>query len=517
MKKLLQRVLGGALAACVMLTSSTAFAARQGASAAEPVMITARATERVNLALNKTATANEVETGTQFRAQLAVDGSMNTRWASNPKKNVPGAKWLQVDFGEETTFDTVEIFWEQLNIIQYRLEVSNDPSAPENWTTVYESNSKITTKDESILLPKDAKGRYLRVYVTDCDGAESNWDSVSIYELAVYYEGNGEEPVGPVGNYLIYPTPQKVTDAEQTVLLSNTVNVIKEDGIDTVTKNRIDEVFAKHGLAVEYSAAPVQGKTNLYIGINGSGGLADTYEGIPRDVFAAGANKFDMHVVQIKENGDLVILGKDTDAAYYGLATLEQVLDQAEGSTLKVSTFEDYANQKYRGAVEGYYGYPWTVDGTLSWMDYAKRYKMNVFLYGPKSDPYHLGKWRQDYPTELTDDETAHGVLTQDDIRTITTKAAACNVDFVWVAHPAMQNGINFSSNATIDQGVEDLMVKFAHMYDLGVREFGVFLDDITGSASGTRHAYLIDQVQKKLYETYNIEGASAEDQIKDV
>ena len=61
-----------------------------------------------------------------------------------------------------------------------------------------------------------------------------------------------------------------------------------------------------------------------------------------------------MHVVQVNENGDIVILGKDTDAAFYGLATLEQVLDQAENNTLKVSTFEDYSNQKYRGAVEGY-------------------------------------------------------------------------------------------------------------------------------------------------------------------
>ena len=515
-KKLLRRVLGVALAACVMLTSSTAFAARQGVSDPEPISISARASKKVNLALNKTATANEVESGTQLKAQLAVDGDKGTRWASNPMKNVSGDKWLQIDLGEETTFDTVDISWEQLNILHYRIEVSNDISSSDNWTTVYENNSRITTKDESILLPKDAKGRYLRIYVTDCDGAESGWDSVSIFELAVYYIGSGEEPVEPTGNYLIYPTPQKVTDSDQTVSLSDTVNVIKEDGIDTVTKNRIDEVLTEHGLTVEYSAAPVQGKTNLYIGVNGSGGAADSYEGIPKEVFAEGANKYDMHVVQIKENGDLVILGKDTDAAYYGLATLEQVLDQAENNKLKVSTFEDYASQKYRGAVEGYYGYPWTVDGTLSWMDYAKRYKMNVFLYGPKSDPYHLGKWKQDYPIELTEEEKAHGVLTQDDIRTITSKAAECNVDFVWVAHPAMQNGINFSSNATIDQGVQDLMVKFDHMYDLGVREFGVFLDDIPyGSANGTKHAYLIDQVQKKLYETYNIEGAAIEDQVK--
>lgn len=516
MKKTIRRLLGAALAACMVMTSTTAFAAHQAQRIPESISLSARASEKVNLALGKTATANEVESGTKFTANLAVDGDKATRWASNPKKNVPGDKWLQIDFGEETTFDTVDISWEQLNIIQYRVEISSDLTSPENWTTVYESTSRITTKDESILLPKDAKGRYLRITVTDCDGAESGWDSVSIYELAVYYMGGGSEPEEPTGNYRIYPTPQQVTDSDKTIELSGAVNVIKEDSIDTVTQNRVDEVLSDHGLTAEYSDTAVSGKTNLYIGVNGSGGAADLCQGVPREVFTEGENKFDMHVVQIKESGDIVILGKDTDAAFYGLATLEQILDQAENNMLKVSTFEDYANQKYRGAVEGYYGFPWTVDGTKSWMDYAKRYKMNIFLYGPKSDPYHLGKWKEDYPTQLTEEEKAHGVLSQDDLRDITAKAAQCNVDFVWVAHPAMQNGINFSSNETIDQGVQDLMKKFDHMYDLGVREFGVFLDDIPyGSANGTKHAYLIDQVQKKLYETYNVEGTAAQDMVK--
>ena len=516
MKKFVKRLLGITLAACMVMSATTASAVSQDGGQMATASISTMAAGDTNLALNKSVTANEVEPGTKFTADLAVDGDTSTRWASDAMKNTPGDKWIRVDFGEETTFDTVNILWEQLNILHYRLEVSNDISSDDNWTTIYESDSRISTKDESILLPQDATGRYLRVYVTDCDGADSNWDSVSIFELEVYYSGGSTEPEEPTGNYVVYPIPQKVTDSEETVELTDTINVIKEDGIDTVTQNRVDEVLTEHGYAVEYSDSAAEGKTNLYIGINGSGGAADSYAGIPKDVFAEGENKYDMHVVQVNENGDIVILGKDTDAAFYGLATLEQVLDQAENNTLKVSTFEDYSNQKYRGAVEGYYGYPWSVDGTLSWMDYAKRYKMNIFLYGPKSDPYHLGKWKEEYPVELTEEEKAHGVLSQDDIRTITDKAAECNVDFVWVAHPAMQNGINFGSHATIDQGVQDLMTKFDHMYDLGVREFGVFLDDIPyGSANGSSHAYLIDQVQKKLYETYNTEGVAPEDQIK--
>ena len=124
------------------------------------------------------------------------------------------------------------------------------------------------------------------------------------------------------------------------------------------------------------------------------------------------------------EEGAIVVLGTDTDAAYYGLATLEQMLDQTEDGQLKISTFEDYAFQKYRGCVEGYYGYPWSVEGTLSWFDFAKKYKMNVFLYGPKNDPYHLGQWDEDYPTEVTEEESELGVRTQDEMRQIAEKAA---------------------------------------------------------------------------------------------
>ena len=43
--------------------------------------------------------------------------------------------------------------------------------------------------------------------------------------------------------------------------------------------------------------------------------------------------------------------------------------------------FEDYANKQYRGMVEGFYGYPWSVEARLDWFEFAKKYKMNIFVY----------------------------------------------------------------------------------------------------------------------------------------
>ena len=464
-----------------------------------------------NLALNKTVMASDVETGTSFTANLAVDGNSNTRWASNPDYNTKKSpKWLKIDFGAETVFDMVDVQWEQQNIQSFELQVSNDDA---QWQTVYTRNSAPNSKLDSVVLDTAASARYLRIYVTDYNG---DWPSVSIFEVSVY--NSKEVPVESDDNYEIYPIPQKVTDYDTTVELANEINVIKEDGIDEVTKNRIDEVLTEHQLTPVYSAEPESDKINLYVGINGSEGIADKHADIPRDVFAEGENKYDMHVVKVFEDGDIVVLGKDSDAAFYGLATLEQMLDQTEDSQLKVSVFEDYAFQKYRGAVEGYYGYPWSVDGTLSWFDFAKRYKMNIFLYGPKSDPYHLGKWDEDYPLEVSPEDSKNGVRTQEEMAQYAAKAAECNVDFVWVAHPAMQKPIDFTDETTIAEGIERLMTKFDHMYQLGVRQFGIFVDDISeaeAAKSADMQIYMLNQVQNRLYEKYNQKGTLEENKVK--
>lgn len=321
--------------------------------------------------------------------------------------------------------------------------------------------------------------------------------------------------------YQVYPTPHKMTLGESSMTISDEVNVVMESGISDITKARLEEVLGNAGLTYTYDAA-VEGKTNLYIGVNGSNGEADAYataNNVPRDVFAEGENKFDMEIVQLDDSNNILLLGKDDDAAFYSIATLEQVLAQSMGGKYTAVLFEDYANQQYRGMVEGFYGYPWTVGSRLDWFEFAKKYKMNIFVYGPKGDPYHLGLWDEEYPTSVTQDERKRGVLTQDDIRALATESKKCNIDFVWVAHPAMQRRLNMSSNATVDSEIEKrLLPKFQSLYELGVREFGIFMDDITigeGLAQKNTQPHLIDQTQKRLYEVYNTADAKEEDKVK--
>ena len=320
--------------------------------------------------------------------------------------------------------------------------------------------------------------------------------------------------------YQIYPTPQSMTMTYETAPLTETVNVTYGADIDDVTKARVEEVLSEHGMSISEDGAD-ESLTRVLVGVNGSGDAADAYateKNISRDVFATTENRYDTHIVYIDADGTILILGEDSDAAYYGMATLDQILDEAVNGSVTTVLVEDYSDTEYRGIVEGFYGFPYSVEDRLSLLEYMKDYKLNMFVYGPKGDPYHLGNWKDPYPTSVTDEQRAEGQITQDEMKELTAKAAECNVDFVWSAHPAMQDGINFQTEAGISQGVTDLMDKFDHMYDLGVRQFAIFVDDIsTSDAYRDRagHAELIDRVQKALEAKYNTEDAPEADHVK--
>ena len=161
----------------------------------------------------------------------------------------------------------------------------------------------------------------------------------------------------------------------------------------------------------------------------------------------------------------VVIAAADSRGAYYGVQTLAQLV---EGGELPLVEITDYPDIPFRGAVEGFYGKPWSHEARLSQLDFYGRNKMNVYIYGPKDDPYHsTPDWRKPYPEK----EAAQ-------LRELTERAAANGVMFYWAIHPGQD--IKWNDE---DRGL--LMRKFESMYGLGVRGFAVFFDDISGE--GTR------------------------------
>jgi hyaluronoglucosaminidase len=163
------------------------------------------------------------------------------------------------------------------------------------------------------------------------------------------------------------------------------------------------------------------------------------------------------------------IVAYDETGAFYGLQTLRQVVESpaAKDGGLPYLTINDFPSLAYRGVVEGFYGEPWSHKVRLSLIDFYGKNKMNNYVYGPKDDPYHSSpNWRLPYPEEQA--------------KNIHELVEACNrnhVNFTWAIHPGKDIRWNQAD-------YDSLLNKFNMMYDLGVRAFAIFFDDIEGEGT---------------------------------
>ncbi len=323
--------------------------------------------------------------------------------------------------------------------------------------------------------------------------------------------------------YTIYPIPQQQVETAGTIqLLPGKTQVILGASIDEATKARIRTILVEHGIMAETDDAAVfkdaaeAGYSHIYIGVNGSGDPADlqaTALSLDRTNFSL-ENKYDKHVISISaddaNDGKIVVLGENTDAAFIGLASIEQILDA--GQSIPCGTVYDYADQKNRGLVEGYYGVPYSIDVKKDLMRFMMRYKMNSYMYGAKNDPYHKEPyWKVPYPTTITEEQRQGGYLTQNMVKEITDVSHATKVNFIWAIHP----GNDFLNSSSV---VSDIMGKFTMMYNLGVRQFAVFVDDVSIPSTQTAYelnATRVTDLQHAIENKWNVDGAAPVDTVK--
>ena len=211
---------------------------------------------------------------------------------------------------------------------------------------------------------------------------------------------------------------------------------------------------------------------------------------------------------------EIVVAGYDERGTYYGVQTLRQLLSAAlsesmsrsasspksasafsvspasasasevalsDSASLPEITVKDYPAVRYRGVVEGFYGTPWSHEARLRQLRFYGENKMNTYIYGPKNDPYHsCPGWRKPYPEK----ESAQ-------VRELVKVAAENEVNFVWAIHPGQDIKWN-------DEDRRLLIAKLESMYNLGVRSFAVFFDDISGEGTDPhRQADLLNYIDR--------------------
>lgn len=244
---------------------------------------------------------------------------------------------------------------------------------------------------------------------------------------------------------VINPTPQYINiDTAQTIDVTRGV-VLKDKTKDKRYKLTEDLTFLplqKHGICL--SIAYVKRLKDV-----------PHVEG----AYTLSINKKGVHIAALDSRG-----------VFYAIKTLQQLMESTAcqgGKTLPYLQIADYPTFAYRGVVEGFYGTPWSHKVRLSLIDFYGKYKMNTYIYGPKDDAYHSSpNWRKPYPAEQQ--------------KQITELVKACQrnrVDFVWAIHPGKDIRWN-------EEDYHNLVHKFDLMYQLGVRSFAIFFDDISGEGT---------------------------------
>jgi len=142
-----------------------------------------------------------------------------------------------------------------------------------------------------------------------------------------------------------------------------------------------------------------------------------------------------------------------------------------------------------RGIVEGFYGTPWNFDIRADLLKFCGEYNLNSYIYAPKDDPYHRDKWREPYP----DDKIK-------ELKNLVDIALQNNVHFIFAVSPGLD--LHYEG----EKGEEDfqfMLNKLDSMYNIGIRDFAIFFDDLSGEQSGSNQAYFLNKLQNSLDKKY--------------
>ena len=140
-----------------------------------------------------------------------------------------------------------------------------------------------------------------------------------------------------------------------------------------------------------------------------------------------------------------------------------------------------------KGYLEGYYG------RLLSWQDRSallktlSRLEMNMYIYGPKEDPYHRIDWFKPYP----DNEL-------ENFKNFKKEASKLGITPYFSLSP----GLSYGKDEELD--LENLKNKYAQLQSVGFKDFAIFFDDIESDRDeelGKMHGMVMKELSEFLEE----------------
>lgn len=266
----------------------------------------------------------------------------------------------------------------------------------------------------------------------------------------------------------VSPNPQSLAHAGRDAVVTGRVLVVADEGTDASARARLVRELRAHGADRVDVVAPgkVPGAAAGLLTVRiGPATRPDITAALGDTQVPDHAEGYALRVSGSKAGAQVVLGGKDAAGQFYAVQTLRQlfVRDGDDGWRVAGVQVSDFPSMPLRGTIEGFYGQPWTHAERLDQMDFYGDVKANTYIYAPKDDPYHRGKWRDPYPA----DKLA-------ELGELVRRATANHVRFTFAVSPG--ESICYSDPA--DR--KALKTKLQALYDLGTRAFSIPLDDIS-------------------------------------
>ncbi|WP_314060399.1 protein O-GlcNAcase [uncultured Vagococcus sp.] len=203
--------------------------------------------------------------------------------------------------------------------------------------------------------------------------------------------------------------------------------------------------------------------------------------------------KPDSFSLDINEPGKVVVVTKNLRGFRYGLEAFGLVVEADEtGVAYPLISIKHDVSFQMRGVIEGFYGIPWSHSDRLDVLHYLGEERMNTYMYAPKDDQFQRKLWRELYPEE--------GLLNFSELVSVAEEE---EIDFYYMISPG--NDIDY----TLESEVAVLTTKLQQLINVGIRHFGLLLDDIDYilkgnakrkfSSSASAHAFLISAIDSFL------------------
>jgi hyaluronoglucosaminidase len=270
----------------------------------------------------------------------------------------------------------------------------------------------------------------------------------------------------------IAPSPKSLAVHGAPLAIPAVVGLVTGPATDESAVRTVESVLTTAGVRriVSASDAGAPPHTPLTIWIGGPGENSATARalnalgaGSPESLPAEG---YVLASGRANGAGEVALAGVDTTGTFYAAQTLRQLVTGTQGrAQLAAVTVRDWPTLPHRGVIEGFYGAPWSQQDRLAQLDFYGAHKLDTYVYAPKDDPYSRDRWREPYPS---------GTLQQ--LQALVGRARTQHVRFVYAVSPGQD--VCYSS----DSDFAALTRKDQALYDVGVRDFAIFFDDISQS-----------------------------------